>query len=363
MSNRMQHDRLDQRGNAPHGPALQAVRRLDEAEAAARALPPLGAARATTLRLRPCREPRGTTEVTHGLLHCGGHSAALQLLASTALDADGITPAELLNLDDTLRQNLLQELLAPITGAIVQALDQPVTLDTQHAHYTPSADAEVLDVALADDNALALRLRYAPPAAAVWRRCGGIVPDARSRQALRRLPVPCVLRFAQLTLAWRECRALVPGGALVLPRAADSSDAVLCDRRGRRWARVLLESQLVRITEVLVMDQHPTRLAGAPRARAGTITPDRTPASSAAGAADALPEVDVELTVEAPAEPLSIEQLTQLAPGQLVGLTPEAARGLVLLRANGVALARGRLVAVGESLAVYIDDVLDSEAH
>lgn len=110
------------------------------------------------------------------------------------------------------------------------------------------------------------------------------------------------------------------------------------------------------------MDQQATQLAGAaPAANAMTNRAETRAASEPAGS-DAMAVALVEVVVEAAAETLSVDQLTQLAPGLLIGLTPEAARGIVVLRANGLPLARGRLVAVGESLAVYVDDLLVGEA-
>jgi type III secretion system YscQ/HrcQ family protein len=347
-------------GGARIGAPLLPVRRLGEAEAAARWLRPPGAdRRPSDLRLRPRGTGQQDGSAVHGWLHCAGHSATLQLLSSDALDTDGIAPAELAALDDTLRQSLLQELLAPMTRAMAMALSAPVRLDTQQAPTVPSVDAEELDIELAGDAALAIRLCYPSPSAAVWRNCGGILADHRVRQALGRLPVACVLRFGRVALTRDECRSLVPGGALIIPRAADSDDALLCDRHGRRWARVRVEDQLIRVVEVLPMEQQSDRLVGTARTPTN-LTETRSAPVPAERSAAAVAQVEV--VVEASAETLSVDQLTQLAPGLLIGLTPQAARGMVVLRANGVPLARGRLVAVGESLAVYVDDLLVGEA-
>jgi flagellar motor switch/type III secretory pathway protein FliN len=356
-------------GGVRLGPPQLPLRRLGEAEAAARSLRPSGAdgdGHPSRLRLRPRQVVQLDGSAAHGRLYCAGHSATLQLLSSAALDTDAIAPAELAALDDTLRGCLLQELLAPMTRAMTLALSAPVRLDTQHEQQheqpAPSVDAEVLDIELADDIALTVRLRYAPPAAAVWRRCGGIVADRRVRQAIGRLPVACVLRFGRIALTRDECRSLVPGGALIMPRAADSDDALLCDRHGRRWAHVRVEGQLIRLMEVLPMDQQATQLAGAARAVNAATNPTETRVAPDPAESGATAVAQVEVVVEAAAETLSVDQLTQLAPGLLIGLTPEAARGMVVLRANGVPLARGRLVAVGESLAVFVDDLLVGEA-
>jgi len=356
---------LREHGGVRLGPPQLPLRRLGEAEAAARSLRPSGAdadGHPSRLRLRPRRVAQLDGSAAHGQLHCAGHSATLQLLSCAALVTDAIAPAELAALDDTLRGCLLQELLAPMTRAMTLALSAPVRLDTQHEQTAPSVDAEVLDIELADDTALTVRLRYAPPSAAVWRRCGGIVADRRVRQAIGRLPVACVLRFGRIALTRDECRSLVPGGALIMPRAADSDDALLCDRHGRRWAHVRVEGQLIRLMEVLPMDQQATQLAGAARAVNAATNPTETRVALDPAESGATAVAQVEVVVEAAAETLSVDQLTQLAPGLLIGLTPEAARGMVVLRANGVPLARGRLVAVGESLAVFVDDLLVGEA-
>lgn len=337
-------------GGVQLGPPLLPLRRLGEAEAVARSLRPPGAdaeGPPSRLRLRPRRAAELDGSAAHGRLYCAGHSATLQLLSSDALDTDAIAPADLAALDDTLRGYLLHELLAPLTRAMALALSAPVRLDTLQAQPASSVDAEVLDIELADDAGLAVRLGYAPPAAAVWRRCGGIVADRRVRQAVGRIPVACALRFGRIALTQDECRNLVPGGALIIPRAADTDDALLCDRHGRRWAQVRVEGQLVRVVEVFPMDQQATQLAGAARTVGAATNPTAM--------------TQVEVVVEAAAETLSVDQLTQLAPGLLIGLTPEAARGIVIVRANGVPLARGRLVAIGESLAVYVDDLLVGE--
>lgn len=171
-------------------------------------------------------------------------------------------------------------------------------------------------------------------------------PLKLSEEAKEKVPVQVALEAGHTEISLAELKGVKAGDFIVLDRCSydpeEKKGTITLSLGGNPLFRGKLKENGIQLLEYPLYEE-------------GEVDMEEEPGMEA-GQASGVENLPINLTVEVGRMQLSLQELSQLAPGNLVELpvTPEQGVDLV---ANGKKIGRGELVRIGETLGVRITTI------